>query len=282
MRVEILTLFPDMFRALTGSGITSRAIERGLLTIGLNNPRDYAVDRHRTVDDKPYGGGPGMVMMVEPLAAALHAAKEQLTASAKVIYLSPQGAPLTQSRVERLSRQQDFVLVCGRYEGIDERFIDYYVDEEIAVGDFVVSGGELPAMMLLDAVIRQLPGALGSALSVEQDSYAQSGLLDFPHYTRPEQLNVEAVVSGADKVSGPNNEVSGTDNEQLSEAVQASFKASVPAVLLSGDHAAIARWRREQALERTLVRRPELLDRCDLVESDIALLKAMRARLDLD
>ena len=179
LQVEVLTLFPDMFAALSDYGVSARAIERDLLKLGTVNPRDFALDKHRTVDDKPYGGGPGMVMMVEPLVAALQSAKSKLNDQAKVIYLSPQGRPLTQSKVDSLAKAENLILVCGRYEGIDERFIKRHVDEEVSVGDYVVSGGELPAMLLLDAMIRQLPGALGSELSAPQDSLASAVRLLF-------------------------------------------------------------------------------------------------------
>lgn len=234
LQVEVLTLFPDMFSALSRYGVSARAIERNLLKLGTVNPRDFALDKHRTVDDKPYGGGPGMVMMVEPLLAALQSARSNFEGTlegspeeqAQVIYLSPQGEPLTQHKVDTLAAAKHLILVCGRYEGIDERFIERHVDEEISVGDYVVSGGELPAMLLLDAMIRQLPGALGSELSAPQDSFAEYGILDYPHFTRPERVDGDAV----------------------------------PDVLLSGDHAKIAAWRFEQQVARTLQRRPDLIE----------------------
>ena len=236
VKIQFLTLFPEMLRALSESGVSRRAIEKGLVKLGAFNPRDFTEDRHRTVDDKPYGGGPGMVMMVEPLEKALESALHEVQAECnqtrcapRVIYLSPQGRPLDHALVCELAKEQSLVLVCGRYEGVDERFVERHVDDEIAIGDFVVSGGELPAMMLADAVIRQLPGALGSDESAEQDSFSGAGLLDYPHYTRPE-------VQGGDVV---------------------------PDVLLSGDHARIAKWRFEQSLERTLKRRPDLLAAID-------------------
>lgn len=224
MQIVVITLFPEMFAAITDYGISGRAVEQQLLSVECLNPRDFALDRHRTVDDRPYGGGPGMVMKVEPLQAAIKAAREQLGAGAKVIYLSPQGRQLQQSGVELLSSEQKLIFVAGRYEGIDERFIEAEVDEEWSIGDYVLSGGELAAMVIIDAVVRQLPGALGHELSAEQDSFAQ-GLLDCPHYTRPEDCNGVAV----------------------------------PQVLLSGDHQRISRWRLKQALGRTWQRRPELL-----------------------
>jgi len=225
LRVDAITLFPEMFDAIARHGITSRALSRGLWTLGLWNPRDFVSDPHRTVDDRPYGGGPGMVMMAEPLLAAIAAARaEQGATPGPVIYLSPQGRALTHERVLELAALPALTLIAGRYEAIDQRLIERAVDEEIAVGDFVVSGGELPAMMLIDAVVRHLPGATNDPESVACDSFSD-GLLDCPHYTRPEVLDGERV----------------------------------PEVLLSGHHARIARWRRDRALETTLERRPELI-----------------------
>ena len=222
-----------MFDALTCGGITSRAIDNGLLQLGLWNPRDYTHDRHRTVDDRPYGGGPGMVMRVAPLQEALTAAKQTLShkgiTGAKVIYLTPQGRRLDQAAVKELAQRPGFILVSGRYEGIDERFLQTQVDEEWSIGDFVLSGGELAAMVTIDAVARMLPGVLGHDQSAEQDSF-MNGLLDYPHYTRPE--SIEGLL--------------------------------VPQVLLSGDHAAIARWRLKQALGKTWLKRPDLLDNIEL------------------
>ncbi len=245
MRAAVITLFPEMFSALTESGITRRATENGLFELHCINPRDFADDKHRTVDDRPYGGGPGMVMRVAPLKGALNAAKDKLQAQCsssesgkpKVIYLSPQGKRLDQPSVKAISQQEDLILIAGRYEGIDERFIECEVDEEWSIGDYVLSGGELPAMVLLDAVIRLLPGALGDAQSAEQDSF-ENGLLDCPHYTRPESL------SGR----------------------------QVPEVLLSGDHKKIATWREQQALGRTAERRPDLLAELTLTDAQQALL----------
>ena len=239
---DVVTLFPEMFAALTRSGITRRALECGLWSLGLWNPRDFTSDRHRTVDDRPYGGGPGMVMMPQPLAAAIKAAKASQQASgalsSRVICLSPQGTQLTHARVLRLARAGEaLVLVCGRYEGIDERLIECFVDEEISIGDFVLSGGEIPAMALLDAIVRQLPGVLNDAESAIQDSFV-AGLLDCPHYTRPE--NHEG--------------------------------RRVPEVLLSGHHEEIRRWRLQQALGRTWQRRPELLAGRSLSKSETQLL----------
>lgn len=226
MRFDAISIFPAMFDAITRFGITSRALERGLWSLQCWNPRDFTSDAHRTVDDRPYGGGPGMVMLAPPLAAAIAAARASGPAGRPVIALSPQGRALDDERVRELARGPGAILLAGRYEAIDQRLIDRCVDEEVAVGEFVVSGGELPAMMLIDAVVRQLPGATNDAQSVAQDSFAD-GLLDCPHFTRPE------VFDGV----------------------------PVPEVLLSGHHARIARWRREQALRATLARRPDLLAR---------------------
>ncbi len=244
-RYDVITLFPEMFAALTGSGITRRAIDRGLYALGFHNPRDFTADPHRTVDDRPYGGGPGMVMLIEPLAqaiAAARAAQEQtLGRSGRVIYLSPQGRRLDQSVVMELAAEPGLVLLCGRYEGVDQRLIDREVDEELSLGDFVLSGGELPAMVLLDAIVRQLPGALNTADSAQEDSFAD-GLLDCPHYTRPELY----------------------ENER------------VPEVLLSGNHAAIRRWRLKQALGRTWLRRPDLFEARKLNKTELKLLEEFR------
>ncbi|MDR8524763.1 MULTISPECIES: tRNA (guanosine(37)-N1)-methyltransferase TrmD [Shewanella] len=225
MWLGVVTLFPEMFRAVTDYGVTGRAVSKGLLELQTWNPRDFTHDRHNTVDDRPYGGGPGMLMMVQPLRDAIHAAKAAAGKEAKVIYLSPQGRKLTQQGVEELAKSSSLILVCGRYEGIDERIIQTEVDEEWSIGDYVLSGGELPAMTLIDSVSRLVPGVLGKQASAEQDSFSD-GLLDCPHYTRPESLD-------------------GLD---------------VPAVLLSGNHEHIRRWRLQQSLGRTLLRRPELLE----------------------
>lgn len=231
-RLGVISLFPEMFRAITDSGITSRAVKNGLLALEYWNPRDFTEDAYRRVDDRPYGGGPGMVMLIEPLRQAISAAKAAMQADGlvpKVIYLSPQGRVLTQDGVRELATEPSLILLCGRYEGIDERLIRREVDAEWSIGDYVLSGGELPAMVLIDAVTRLLPGALGSEASAEEDSFTD-GLLDCPHYTRPE------VYAGEE----------------------------VPKVLLSGDHAAIKKWRRRQSLERTLQRRPDLLEKAVL------------------
>ena len=225
MWLGVVTLFPEMFRAVTDFGVTGRAVSKGLLEMQTWNPRDFTHDKHKTVDDRPYGGGPGMLMMVQPLRDAIHAAKAAAGKEAKVIYLSPQGRKLTQQGVEELAKSSSLDLVCGRYEGVDERIIQTEVDEEWSIGDYVLSGGELPAMTLIDSVSRLVPGVLGKKASAEQDSFSD-GLLDCPHYTRPESMD-------------------GLD---------------VPAVLLSGNHEHIRRWRLQQSLGRTLLRRPELLE----------------------
>ncbi len=225
LRVEVITLFPEMFAAISDYGITSRAAKQGLLQLTCWNPRSYTTDRHHTVDDRPFGGGPGMVMKIKPLEDALLDAKQAAGVKAKVIYLSPQGRQLTQSAVRELVSEEALILIAGRYEGIDERFIEAHVDEEWSIGDYVLSGGELPAMVLIDAVTRLLPGALGHADSAEEDSFTD-GLLDCPHYTRPEVY--------VDKC--------------------------VPQVLLSGNHEHIRRWRLQQSLGRTWQRRADLLE----------------------
>ena len=243
MRAAIVTLFPDMFAAISEYGVTGRAIRDGLVDLAFWNPRDFTRDRHRTVDDRPYGGGPGMLMKTEPVAEAIMAAKAALP-SAKVIYLTPQGRVLDQAAINRLARQEALILLCGRYEGIDERVIESQVDEEWSLGDYVLSGGEVAAMACLDAIIRLQPGALGHEDSAEEDSFMQ-GLLDCPHYTRPEHY--------AGK--------------------------SVPPVLLSGDHEAIRKWRLQQSLGRTWQRRPELLERMTLNDEQRALLDAFIAQV---
>ncbi|ROR29826.1 tRNA (guanosine(37)-N1)-methyltransferase TrmD [Inmirania thermothiophila] len=237
MRFDVVTLFPEMIRAAAGYGVTGRAVERGLVRLETWNPRDYARDRHRTVDDRPYGGGPGMVMKVEPLRDAIRAARRAAPAS-PVVLLSPQGRRLDQAGVRELAAQPGLILVCGRYEGIDERLVEAEVDQEWSIGDYVLSGGELAALVVVDAVARLVPGVLGDAESAAQDSYME-GLLDCPHYTRPEEIDGRRV----------------------------------PPVLLSGDHGAIRRWRRKQALGRTWLRRPDLLAGRALDEEARALLE---------
>ncbi len=242
LRVEVITLFPEMFSAISEYGITSRAVKQGLLQLTCWNPRDYTTDRHHTVDDRPFGGGPGMVMKIKPLEDALVQAKAAAGEAAKVIYLSPQGRPLVQGAVKQLATSESLILIAGRYEGIDERFIEAHVDEEWSVGDYVLSGGELPAMVLIDAVTRLLPGALGHADSAEEDSFTD-GLLDCPHYTRADQR--------------------------------------VPDVLLSGNHAHIRRWRLQQSLGRTYERRADLLERRSLSgEENKLLAEYLRERND--
>lgn len=228
MQFDVVTLFPEMFVALTQSGVTRRGFEQKKCALTLWNPREFTHDKHRTVDDRPYGGGPGMVMMAQPLNAAINAAKQRQNALGlpvpKVVYLSPQGKTLTHRRVMDLTNLSGLVLLCGRYEAVDQRLLDACVDEEISLGDFVLSGGELPAMALMDAIIRQLPGVLHDDASAIEDSFV-NGLLDCPHYTRPE--NYQDVL--------------------------------VPPVLLGGNHAEIQKWRRQQALEATDKKRPDLL-----------------------
>ncbi len=238
MKVGIISLFPDMFNAITNFGVTGQAVKKGLLSVETwNPPRDFTHDKHRTVDDRPYGGGPGMLMMVQPLRDAIHAAKQSVEGQAKVIYLSPQGRKLDQAGVEELAQSENLILICGRYEGVDERIIQQEVDEEWSIGDFVLTGGELPAMTLVDAVVRFVPGVLGDFASAEEDSFA-NGLLDCPHYTRPEMLDGQ----------------------------------EVPKVLLSGNHKDISRWRLKQSLGRTWLRRPELLENLALTDDQEFLL----------
>ncbi len=223
LQIAVITLFPEMLAAVKQYGVTGRAVKNGLVTINACNPRDYAPAPHRNVDDRPYGGGPGMVMMVQPLRDAIAAARASLP-GAKVIYLTPQGKRLDQQAVAGIAGYKQVILVAGRYEGLDERLIRLYVDEEWSIGDYVLSGGELPAMVLIDAMLRTIPGVLGHDSSVDEDSFA-NGILDYPHYTRPEEIDGERV----------------------------------PAVLLSGDHRQIREWRMKQALGRTWLRRPDLL-----------------------
>ncbi|HLS86730.1 MAG TPA: tRNA (guanosine(37)-N1)-methyltransferase TrmD [Burkholderiales bacterium] len=242
-RFDVVTIFPEMFRALTESGITSRALERGLWSLALWNPRDFTTNSYRTVDDRPFGGGPGMVMLAEPLEQALRAAKA--AGGGRVIYLSPQGRRLDHRRVMELAKERALTLLCGRYEGVDERLLERRVDEELSIGDFVLSGGELAAMALIDAVVRQLPGALGDEASAVEESFAD-GLLDCPQYTRPERWPVDGI------------------------------EVAVPEVLLSGHHGNIRRWRLKQALGRTWLRRPDLLEGRPLSEEERKLLEEFR------
>ncbi|MCM2973147.1 tRNA (guanosine(37)-N1)-methyltransferase TrmD [Larsenimonas suaedae] len=247
MWIGVVSLFPDMFEALTRHGVTGRAVDKGLLSVRFWNPRDYATDRHRTVDDRPYGGGPGMLMKVDTLRSAIADARaaardhgEDAT-PARVIYLSPQGRTLDQQGARELSGREKLILVAGRYEGVDERVIEADIDEEWSVGDYVLSGGELPAMVLIDAVARLVPGVLGHQGSAEEDSFAD-GLLDCPHYTRPEEIDGKRV----------------------------------PDVLLSGNHGEIRKWRLKQSLGRTWLRRPELLDDRTLGKEELSLLEAFK------
>ena len=238
MKIALITLFPEMFEALTDYGISGRAVNQGLLELSSFNPRDYTDDPHSVVDDRPYGGGPGMVMMIEPLRKAIRAARDWIQGEPLVVYLSPQGKVLQQTAVNQFATHQSLILIAGRYEGIDERLIELEVDQEWSIGDYVLSGGELPAMVFIDALIRQLPGALGHKDSASQDSFAE-GILDCPHYTRPDTYE-------------------GLD---------------VPEVLLSGNHEKIRQWRLKQSLLRTKQRRPDLLDRLELDNEQKALLK---------
>lgn len=237
MRIDVVSLFPEMYSVVRDYGITGRAVERGIIDLALWNPRDYTQDRHRSVDDRPYGGGPGMVMMIEPLRAALRMARAAQNVPAKVIYLSPQGKRLDQDALRVFATQQRLVLIAGRYEGIDERFVEMEVDEEWSIGDYVLSGGELATMVLIDGVTRLLPGVLGHEDSAQQDSFVD-GVLDYPHYTRPEDFEGRRV----------------------------------PPVLLGGNHAVIARWRRKQALGRTWQRRPDMLETVVLNDEERELL----------
>jgi tRNA (guanine37-N1)-methyltransferase len=239
IRFDVVTLFPEMFAAVAGSGITGRALEAGLWSLTTWNPRDFTTDRYRTVDDRPYGGGPGMVMLAEPLERTLDAVKT--AGGGRVVYLSPQGRKLDHRGVMELMQERALTLLCGRYEGVDERLLAQRVDEEVSIGDFVLSGGELAAMVLMDAVVRQLPGAVGDSASVVEESFAD-GLLDCPQYTRPESYRGERV----------------------------------PEVLLSGHHENIRRWRLKQALGRTWLRRPELLEVRRLSDEERKLLEEFR------
>lgn len=249
IQFDIVTLFPAMFDAVSKQGITGRALQNGLYQLCFWNPRDFAQDNYRMVDDRPYGGGPGMVMLAEPLEKAIGAARQRQREAGVVdplvIHLSPQGIPLTHAKVVQLAALPGLILLASRYEGVDERLIRRQVDEEISIGDYVLSGGELPAMVLMDAIIRQLPGALGDAESASEDSFVD-GLLDHPHYTRPEVYENEAV----------------------------------PAVLLSGHHEEIRRWRLKQALARTRARRPDLLERRQLTQEESRLLAEIEQEQD--
>jgi tRNA (guanine37-N1)-methyltransferase len=242
MRIDVISLFPEFVAQVSGHGVVGRAQERGLLGIHGWNPRDYAAGNYRRVDDRPFGGGPGMVMLIDPLRECLDAARAADPGATKVIYLSPQGERLTQAKVRELAARERVILLCGRYEGIDERLVAAEVDEELSIGDYVLSGGELAAAVVIDAVARLQEGALNAAESAAQDSF-EDGLLDCPHFTRP----VEHALG------------------------------DVPPVLMSGNHAEIARWRRQQALGRTWLRRPDLIDESALSKSDRQLLDGFLA-----
>ena len=242
MRFDVISLFPDYFRQCLQVGVVGRAFERGLASLHIWNPRDFTHDNYRRIDERPFGGGPGMVMMADPLMATLNAIKSADAGSVHCFYLSPQGRPFNQAKARELAARPRIALLAGRYEGVDQRFLDDAVDEEVSLGDFVLSGGELPAAMLVDAVVRLLDGALNDAESATQDSF-ENGLLDCPHYTRSEILGNERV----------------------------------PAVLLSGNHAQIARWRRMQSLGQTWLKRPDLLDEAALSRADAALLAEFKA-----
>jgi tRNA (guanine37-N1)-methyltransferase len=244
MRIALVSLFPEMFSAVSDHGVVGRAVEQNLVTLSHSNPRDYTADKHRTVDDRPYGGGPGMLMKIEPLQQAIAAAREVAGQGAKVVYLSPQGKRFSHNMALKLAELEGLILVAGRYEGVDERLIEAQVDEELSIGDYVLSGGELAAMVVIDAVTRQLPGVLGHECSAQEDSFVND-LLDCPHYTRPERYE----------------------------------ERDVPDVLLSGNHKEIRRWRLKQALGRTSERRPDLLQgRAMTPEEETLLAEYLRER----
>lgn len=244
MRIDVITLFPELVRQVTSCGVVGRAAEQGLVELQCWNPRDYTRDRHRTVDDRPYGGGPGMLMKVQPLQDAIAAAREH-NGAARLVYLSPQGTLLTQERLARQVEQGSVIFLCGRYEGIDERLVQREVDEEWSIGDYVISGGELAAMVCIDAMTRLIPGALGHEDSAQQDSFSD-GLLDCPHYTRPEDY----------------------------------LGDRVPEVLMNGNHREIDAWRQQQALGRTWQRRPDLLENIELSPGQQAMLDKFIAELE--
>jgi tRNA (guanine37-N1)-methyltransferase len=245
MRIEVVTLFPEFVAEAVRVGVLGRAIERGAVTVNASTPREFATDVHKTVDDRPYGGGPGMVLKIEPTRTSIRAAKARLPEGSRSVYLAADGAPLTQAKARELSQLPGLLLLAGRYEGVDERLIESEIDECISIGDYVLSGGELPALVLIDAVVRLLPGVLGDDESAQQDSFV-AGLLDWPHYTRPE------VFEGK----------------------------SVPAVLVGGNHAAIRRWREQQALGRTWLRRPDLIQKLRLTAEQQRLLQEFLAERD--
>ncbi|MEQ1557581.1 MAG: tRNA (guanosine(37)-N1)-methyltransferase TrmD [Methyloglobulus sp.] len=247
MRFDVITLFPEMIQSANGYGVTGRAKDRGIIELSAWNPRDYTSDKHRTVDDRPYGGGPGMVLKYQPLHDALTAAKQVSSGSARVVYLSPQGKPITQALLAEACEVSQLILVAGRYEGVDERFVDLDCDEEWSIGDYVISGGELAALVVIDAITRLLPGVLGDEESAQHDSY-MNGLLDFPHFTRPERISA----------------------------------SQVPDVLLSGNHSDINRWRMKQALGRTWQRRPDLLKKKELTLEQEKLLNEFIRQVELN
>jgi tRNA (guanine37-N1)-methyltransferase len=245
-RFGVVTLFPEMFEPFLDQGVFGRAVKNGIIQVDIFNPRDYTTDKHRTVDDRPYGGGPGMLMMVQPLTDAISDAKAALGENSLVVYLTPQGQTLNQTAVQSLTQLPNIILVAGRYEGIDERVINALVDQEWSIGDYVLSGGELPAMVLMDSVSRLLPDVLGHSQSAVEDSFTD-GLLDCPHYTRPEVLNGEVV----------------------------------PSVLLSGNHEKIRQWRLTKSLKRTLERRPDLLNYLALTEEQQKILTQLKCEQKL-
>lgn len=247
MRFDVVTLFPQMVQEAARYGVTGKAIERDIVQLTTWNPRDYTHDNHKTVDDRPYGGGPGMVMKYPPLLAAVNDAKKQQTGTAKVVYLSPQGKQITQALLNDMADLSQVILVAGRYEGIDERFIENICDDEWSLGDYVISGGELAALIVIDAMTRLIPGVLGDENSAQQDSH-MNGLLDCPHYTRPEKSEL----------------------------------GDVPEVLLSGNHAEIERWRMKQALGRTWLRRPDLLKNNELTAEQLVLLEEFKTEVDVN
>ena len=237
MDLHVISIFPEMFSAITEQGVISRAMKQSVLSLTTHNPRDFADDKHSTVDGRPFGGGPGMVMMPEPMISVIEAARSQAKPGAKVVYLSPQGKRFNHAAAQAFAERDSLILLAGRYEGIDERVLEHHVDEEWSIGDYVLSGGELPAMVMIDAIARLLPDSLGNSESAQQDSFVQ-GILDCPHYARPEEYNGQRV----------------------------------PDVLLSGNHQAIAKWREQQALGRTWERRPELLEKIELTDAQQQLL----------
>lgn len=237
MDLHVISIFPEMFSAITEQGVISRAMKQSVLSLTTHNPRDLADDKHSTVDGRPFGGGPGMVMMPEPMISVIEAARSQAKPGAKVVYLSPQGKRFNHAAAQAFAERDSLILLAGRYEGIDERVLEHHVDEEWSIGDYVLSGGELPAMVMIDAIARLLPDSLGNSESAQQDSFVQ-GILDCPHYARPEEYNGQRV----------------------------------PDVLLSGNHQAIAKWREQQALGRTWERRPELLEKIELTDAQQQLL----------